>query len=218
MSVSDKTRNNEWFGKNYLGQIVCKLCGTVHRDEENFLVHLEAKRHHTNIAAKERARKLQEQQHNILMRMREDRQKQDLLERIGAADDPMAAIAGKRAAAATAGIPKVDHHLERENGMCHVYFRVHYPLALTEGSETGVVSRPLHRWLGTYETQVVPKDPTVQYLVFACEPYETVAFVFPAQRNVTTANNTRLPDDTQDRYSCKWDPVEKVYTLIFTIQ
>jgi hypothetical protein len=90
--------------------------------------------------------------------------------------------------------------------LTRVTFRLEYPLA--EG-------RPLHRWMNTYEQRVEPRDDAKMYLVFACEPYETVSFVFPSGLRMSTADNSD-PSDIQ-RYYCRWDATDRSYTLIFIL-
>ena len=54
-------------------------------------------------------------------------------------------------------------------------FEVDYPEA-AEGSQ------PRHRLMSAYEQRVdVPPDRNYQYLLLACDPYETVAFKIPNQ-------------------------------------
>ena len=36
--------------------------------------------------------------------------------------------------------------------------------------------QPRHRFMSAYEQKVEQPDKNFQYLLFACEPYETVAF------------------------------------------
>lgn len=54
-------------------------------------------------------------------------------------------------------------------------FEVDYPEA-AEGSQ------PRHRLMSAFEQRVdVPPDRAYQYLLLACEPYETIAFKIPNQ-------------------------------------
>ena len=42
--------------------------------------------------------------------------------------------------------------------------------------------QPRHRFMSAYEQKVdTPPDKNYQYLLFACEPYETIAFKIPNQ-------------------------------------
>ena len=55
------------------------------------------------------------------------------------------------------------------------------------------------------------------YLVFACESYASVAFKFPAGLPITTADGVRHKPNADELYHCAWDPLAKVYTLMFVI-
>ena len=58
------------------------------------------------------------------------------------------------------------------NIVCHVsrlYLQVDYPEIVD-----GIV--PRHRFMSAYEQRVEPPDRQWQYLLFAAEPYETIAF------------------------------------------
>lgn len=48
-------------------------------------------------------------------------------------------------------------------------FEIDYPEA-----ENGL--QPRHRFMSAYEQKVESPDKNYQYLLFACDPYETVAF------------------------------------------
>jgi splicing factor 3A subunit 2 len=48
-------------------------------------------------------------------------------------------------------------------------FEVDYP-------ETESGMQPRHRFMSAYEQKVEAPDKNYQYLLFACDPYETVAF------------------------------------------
>ncbi len=63
--------------------------------------------------------------------------------------------------------------------------------------------QPRHRFMSAYEQKVETADKNFQYLLFACEPYETVAFKIPSH-----------PIDRREgRFSTSWDPVAKKFTL-----
>ena len=47
--------------------------------------------------------------------------------------------------------------------------------------------RPRHRFMSAYEQRVEPPDRQWQYLLFAAEPYETIAFKV---RTYLVSNNT----------------------------
>merc|ERR1712085_81535 len=51
-------------------------------------------------------------------------------------------------------------------------FEIEYPEALEK-------IRPRHRFMSAYEQKIDAPDPNSQYLLVACEPYETIGFKVP---------------------------------------
>lgn len=63
--------------------------------------------------------------------------------------------------------------------------------------------QPRHRFMSSYEQKVEAPDRNYQYLIFACEPYETVAFKIPS-----------LPiDKSSGRFFSNWDATNKRFVL-----
>lgn len=75
-------------------------------------------------------------------------------------------------------------------------FEIDYPEA-----DDGV--QPRHRFMSAYEQRVEPPDKQYQYLLFACDPYETIAFKIP---------NHDI-DKSPDRFFTNWDHTSKKFTL-----
>lgn len=75
-------------------------------------------------------------------------------------------------------------------------FEVDYPEV-----EEGV--QPRHRFMSPYEQKVEVADKAYQYVLFACEPYETVAFKVPNQPI----------DRSEGRFYTNWDPKLKKFTV-----
>ncbi len=246
--MSAKAERSEYFSTNAMGQVVCRLCDTMHRDEANFAVHLTGKRHTDNLKIIARRKEMLAQEAEINMKLAKDaaneRKGAAVAEGFGA--EGAAALAAERAAASKAagaataiqrrnnvGPPDVRMQVDAigTNQMhSRITFTVSYPLAGTgiggdsssksvtaDGATvtTAAARRPMHRWLSSYEQSVEPRDASKQYLVFACEPYQSVAYCFPTNVMVSTRDNTD-PRDIQS-YFCRWDPVEKTYLLTFTV-
>ena len=72
-------------------------------------------------------------------------------------------------------------------------FRVHYP-----SIEKGL--QPRHRFMSTFEQNIEQKDKRWQYILFAAEPYDTVAFKIPNRPIDKDANKlfTHWNEDTKD--------------------
>ena len=172
-----------YFLKNHLGTFECKLCLTLHTTEGNYLAHTQGKRHQNNLgrrAARE--------------------------EKMGlAAKAPAAAAAAAAAqqhqqqqqqAAIKIGRPgyKVTKSRDPQTNQRTLLFEVDYPQA---------ADQPRHRFMSTFEQRVEPPDKAFQFLLFACEPYETVAFKIP---------NEPL-DKREGAFLTNWDPDGKTFTL-----
>jgi splicing factor 3A subunit 2 len=75
-------------------------------------------------------------------------------------------------------------------------FEIDYPEA-----EEGI--QPRHRFMSSYEQKVETADKNFQYLLFACDPYETVAFKIP-----------NIPiDKNEGRFFTNWDAAGKRFVL-----
>ena len=75
-------------------------------------------------------------------------------------------------------------------------FEVEYP-------EVADKVKPRHRFMSAYEQRVEPPDKNYQYLLFACEPYDTIGFKVP----------NHDVDKDQGRFFTNWDVVGKKFTL-----
>jgi splicing factor 3A subunit 2 len=228
MSTSTTISTNEYFGKNALGQIRCKLCDTLHRDEANFLIHTDSKKHTTNLKIIEIKKAQQREEHDakvaIAKQEAHDARQDQLAQLSNGAIVPSNSAktliipSSNKNNTQTVGLPEVKVQIDElgsNQANSRITFTLSFPLANTTGSATAPPSRPMHRWLNTYEQSVEQRDPSKQYLVFACEPYDSVSYAFPSNLNVATAENTDAKDI--QRYFCRWYPVEKTYRLMFTV-
>lgn len=77
-----------------------------------------------------------------------------------------------------------------------ITFEVDYPEV-----EEGV--QPRHRFMSAYEQKVEAADKRYQYVLFACEPYETIAFKIPNQP----------VDKREGRFFTNWDKASKKFVL-----
>ena len=62
---------------------------------------------------------------------------------------------------------------------------------------------PKHRFMSSYEQRKEPADKKYQYVLFAAEPYEVIAFKVP----------NAVVDKSPERFFFHWDPDAKVYSL-----
>ncbi|KAL6047624.1 CWF complex protein sap62 [Balamuthia mandrillaris] len=146
--------------KNHLGSYECKLCLTLHNNEGNYLAHTQGKKHQTNLAR------------------RAAREAKDS----PAAMVPPPSITAKRnmmmmpmMRMPKIGRPgyKVIRQIDPTTGQKSLIFEIKYP-EIAEGMQ------PRHRFMSAYEQKVELPNPKFQYLLFAAQPYETIAFKIPS--------------------------------------
>jgi splicing factor 3A subunit 2 len=83
-----------------------------------------------------------------------------------------------------------------ESGSRSLLFQLHYP-SISSGVQ------PRHRLVSTFEQNIEPRNDQVQYLLFAAEPYETVAFAIPNQPIERSA----------DKFFTHWDDTNNMFYL-----
>ena len=164
-----------YFMKNHLGQYECKLCLTIHKNEGNYLAHTQGKRHQTNLARRA---------------MREARNKPALPQPLIRAQTKKKGI--------KIGRPgyKVVKQRDPETGQRSLLFEILYP-------EIEVGLQPRHRFMSAYEQRVEAPDKRFQYILFAADPYETIAFKIP---------NMKI-DKGEGKFSTNWDAKKHTFTL-----
>jgi splicing factor 3A subunit 2 len=168
--------------RNHLGSYECKLCLTLHRDEANYLAHTQGKKHQQGLARRAHLEKLKEEQE-------------------GTAGMPV--IPSTKSAhvqhKVRIGRPAYQVFKSRDaetNQRC-LSFELQYP-------EIGEDLQPRHRFMSAFEQRVdTPPDRRYQYLLFAAEPYETVAFKIP---------NEPI-DKGENRFVTHWDSEAKKFTV-----
>lgn len=172
-----------WLVQNHLGGYECKLCLTLHRDEANYLAHTQGKKHQTNLAKRAHLEKLQAQKE-------------------GATPFPAAPVVVPTAAVRPKlriGRPayqvfKSRHAISNQRSLT---FELLYP-------EIASQLQPRHRFMSAFEQKVErPPNQNYQFLIFAAEPYETIAFKIP---------NEKIDKDPE-RFVTNWDATHKKFTL-----
>ncbi|CAM6103931.1 unnamed protein product [Calypogeia fissa] len=164
-----------YFMRNHLGSYECKLCLTLHNNEGNYLAHTQGKRHQTNLA-KRAARE--------------------------AKDAPAQPQPNKRKVnprkTVKIGRPgyRVTKQYDSETHQRSLLFQIEYP-EIEDGA------KPRHRFMSSYEQRVQAWDKRHQYLLFAAEPYEIIAFKVPS---------TEI-DKVPHKFFTHWDPDSKMFTL-----
>lgn len=209
-----------YFMRNHLGQYECRLCLTLHTNEGNYLAHTQGKRHQQNLA-KRAAREAAEAPVQPAPMRRAAVKKTVKIGRPGyrvtkqydpeigarcmlfqvsrpqrmacwsASSGWLADLAS--CTAVSIGIEKVSAHRPPRPPSP----QIEYP-EIEEGS------KPRHRFMSAYEQRKEAWDKNYQYLLFAAEPYEVVAFKIP---------NLEVDKAQAERLFSHWDPDGKVYSF-----
>ncbi|GAB2229621.1 hypothetical protein Drorol1_Dr00013868 [Drosera rotundifolia] len=164
-----------YFMRNHLGSYECKLCLTLHNNEGNYLAHTQGKRHQTNLA-KRAARE--------------------------AKDAPVQPQPHKRKVALKRSVKigrpgyRVTKQFDPETKQRSLLFQIEYP-------EIEDNAKPRHRFMSSYEQRVESFDKKYQFLLFAADPYEIIAFKVPS---------TEI-DKSTPKFFSHWDPDSKMFTL-----
>lgn len=164
--------------KNHLGTYECKLCWTLHNTEGSYLAHTHGKKHQQGLA-KRAAREA---------RLRPSQ--------------PAPAKTSRRNIVKI-GRPgySVTKEKDPESEQKSFVFEVSYP-EIAEGA------KPMHRIMSVFEQKVEVADKRWQYVLFAAEPYETIAFKIP---------NAPLDKDPR-RFVSHWDEGRLKYSLKVTFK
>ena len=174
--------------RNHLGTYECKLCLTLHTNEANYLSHTQGKKHQQGLARRAHMEKL-----------KEEKEQQQQQQSGSMASASAAYMQQPKAKKIRIGRPAYQVFKSRDadtNQRC-LSFELQYP-------EIDVELQPRHRFMSAFEQRVeAPPDRRFQYLLFAAEPYETVAFKIP---------NEPI-DKGQDKFVTHWDADDKKFTL-----
>lgn len=162
--------------KNHLGTFECKLCLTLHNNEGNYLAHTQGKRHQSNLARRA-AMEAKNAPAKPITSSEDDAPKKNLI-RIGRPGY------------------KVTKSRDLQSRQRSLTFEVDYPEA-----EEGI--QPRHRFMSAYEQKIEAPDKNYQYVLFACDPYETVGFKIP-----------NIPIDKREgRFFTNWDAKNHKFIL-----
>merc|ERR1712060_795953 len=163
-----------YFMRNHLGSYECKLCLTLHTNEGSYLAHTQGKKHQINLAR------------------RAAKEKQDAT----IAPQPQTTSGPRKTVKIGRPGYRVTKERDPETQQKALLFEIEYPEALDK-------VKPRHRFMSAYEQKVEPPESNYQYLLFACEPYETIGFKVP---------NMEIDKDGSKFYA-NWDKARKVFTM-----
>lgn len=168
-----------YFMRNHLGQFECRLCLTLHTNEGSYLSHTQGKKHQTNLS-----RRLAKEKADAVV-----------------APMPLksSSTTGRTGDRVRIGRPgyRVTKLRDERTRQFALLCEVEYP-EIVKGT------KPYHRFMSAFEQRVeTPPDGNYQFLLFAAEPYETIAFKIP---------NMEIDRD-DPRHHAGWDEEKKVYTM-----
>lgn len=202
-----------YFMKNHLGSYECKLCLTLHNNEGislslripflnirsyielktphflyiymfeiqgSYLAHTQGKKHQANLAR--RAAKEAKEAPSML-----------------APEKPR--VEPKKFVKIGRPGYRVTKQRSPENGQQSLLFQIDYP-------EISDNIMPRHRFMSAYEQKIEPPDRKWQYLLFAAEPYETIAFKVPS----------REVEKTDGKFWTHWNKDTKQFFLQFAFR
>ena len=171
--------------RNHLGTYECKLCLTLHTNEANYLAHTQGKKHQQGLARRAHLEKL--------------RQEKDAS---SIATPTTAAAATGPATARKVRIGRPAYQVFKSRDATTNQRCLSFELSFPELDDATI--QPRHRFMSAFEQKIEsPPDRRYQYLLFAAEPYETVAFKIP---------NDPI-DKEEGRFVTHWDVDEKKFTL-----
>lgn len=170
--------------RNHLGTYECKLCLTLHTNEANYLAHTQGKKHQQGLARRAHMEKL-----------RAEKEGTDL------PAGPTTGTVGPAIATKKVRIGRPAYQVfksrDPDTHQRCLSFELSYP-------EINADLQPRHRFMSAFEQRVEsPPDRRYQYLLFAADPYETVAFKIPNE-----------PIDKESgRFVTHWNAEDKKFTI-----
>lgn len=176
-----------YFMKNHLGSYECKLCLTIHNNEGSYLCHTQGKKHQANLArrAYKEAAMSAGSSTSVSAPVSISKKLSSSIARIGRP--------GYR-------LIKIKNPLDSTLGSI---IQIHYPHILQDSST--IFTKPIYRFMSSYEQRMEAPDKDVQYLAISALPYDTIAFKIPS----------REINLSPDRFLAHWDPETLLYTLQF---
>lgn len=187
-------QKDPYFMKNHMGGYECKLCLTLHNNEGSYLAHTQGKKHQSNLARRA-AKEAADQPYLPLPQHTKVEPKKFV--KIGR---PGYKVLFKiflfLKIDLTQFILQVTKERDPGSGQQALLFQIDYP-EIADGIT------PRHRFMSAYEQKVQPPDKRWQYILFAAEPYETIAFKIPS----------REVDKNEDKFWTLWNRETKQVDL-----
>ncbi|CXI63508.1 splicing factor 3A subunit 2, putative [Plasmodium berghei] len=158
--------------KNNVGMFECKLCLTLHNNESSYLCHTQGKKHQINLAQ----RLLKEKNEIMINKSSKPPSEQKKVVKIGKPGYDVTKVRNKK-------------------NQLGILFELSFPNIKDN-------TKPKFRFMSSFEQKIEPADKKYQYLLFAAEPYETIAFKIP-----------NLDIDENDDFYYKWFEKKKIFVM-----
>jgi splicing factor 3A subunit 2 len=167
--------------RNQYGLLECKLCCTHHRTEASYIAHTYGKQHQRNV---ERRRVVLARKDAMAGGCRTGVQPkpQTNIRKLPRIGDPAFSV----------------YRTKHPSGVLSILFELTY-------DQIRKTTVPKYRIMSTFEQKVDPPDPAYQYVLFAAQPYNTVAFKIP-----------NMPI-MEDQIIEEWKPIEHLYTVQISV-
>lgn len=174
--------------RNHVGKIECRLCLTLHLNEASYLTHTQGRKHQTNLARRAAKEKMDQGLY---------------LPGSGYTGGAAGPVMSAQAKAPRIGRPgyRVTKMKDPETEQFALGFEISFK-EIEEGN------KPRHRFISAWEQKVEQPNSHFQYVAFAAEPYETIAFKIPSHE-IDRGNN---------HYYVNWNHDTKLYTLQFYLR
>ena len=144
--------------KNPMGSMECRLCGTVHATEGNYMSHSQGRRHQTALTQRvERDAKLRARQSGAIL-----------------TTTSTSSLKPKKTIKKGRPGYRVVKFVDAETGSKGLQFTLSFP-------DIEADLQPRQCFMSAYEQRIEKPDPQYQYLLFAAAPYETIGFKIPNQ-------------------------------------
>ena len=184
-----------YFMKNHLGTYECKLCLTLHNNEGSYLAHTQGKKHQANLARRAAKEKSEAPSQQSLV--------------------AKPAVEVKKFVKIGRPGYKVTKQRCPETKQQSLLFQIDYP-EIADGVQ------PRHRFMAAYEQHIEVPDKKWQYLLFAAEPYETIAFKIPSREidkgGVENSGTEKGANVNNNKFWTHWNPVAKQFFLQLTFK
>ncbi|KAL0230510.1 hypothetical protein PCE1_004069 [Barthelona sp. PCE] len=156
VSQTHNLAEDEYFSHNHMGQIQCKLCGTVHRNEASYVTHVKGSRH-ARCLRRHKAFTEKKQKKGEVGVSKKQPQKEKIQ---------------------TIGVPafEIFHGSYFENQIKRYFVNVVVEFPHGDYSEQKL---PMFRILSTYEQNIVERDSSAQLLIICQVPYKPIAVKIP---------------------------------------